>query len=211
MTSKTEGRAAATLNDPRRAAVVARDGEADGASFSMSPMHHRSSGADEAIRFAVGECSLGAILVAASDRGVCAILIGDDADKLVRDLQDRFPRADLIDADATFDEVVARVAGFVEAPRIGLDLLLDVRGTIFQQRVWQALRDIPAGQTASYTDIAQRIGAPRAVRAVAGACAANVLAVAIPCHRAVRMDGGLSGYCWGVERKRALLDREADA
>ncbi len=162
------------------------------------------------IRFAIGQCSLGAILVAASERGVCAILIGDDPDELARDLQDRFPRADLIGGDSKFEQLVAKVVGFVEAPRLGLALPLDVRGTAFQQRVWQALRGIPAGATASYADIAIRIGAPKSIRAVAQACAANALAVAIPCHRVVRHDGGLSGYRWGVERKRALLDREAN-
>ena len=163
------------------------------------------------IHFAIGECSLGAILVAQSGRGVCAILLGDDPDALVRDLQDRFPRANLIGADPAYEQRVATVIGFVEAPAIGLDLPLDVRGTAFQQRVWQALREIPAGATVSYSEIARRVGSPRAVRAVAGACAANMLAVAIPCHRVVRNDGGLSGYRWGVERKRALLDREAKA
>ena len=147
--------------------------------------------------------------MAASKRGVCAILLGDDPNALARDLQNRFPRATLVGSDAEFEQLVAKVVGFVEAPRIGLDLPLDVQGTAFQQRVWQALQEIPAGETVSYTDVAQRIGAPKAVRAVAGACAANVLAVAIPCHRVVRIDGGLSGYRWGVERKRALLDREA--
>ncbi len=149
--------------------------------------------------------------MAASARGICAITLGDDPDALVRDLQDRFPRAELVGGDAAFEAIVARVVGFVEAPRLGLDLPLDVRGTAFQQRVWQALRTIPAGATASYTEIAQRIGAPKSVRAVASACAANAIAVAIPCHRVVRTDGALSGYRWGVERKRALLDREADA
>lgn len=161
------------------------------------------------LRFAIGECSLGMILVAASTQGVCAILIGDDPDPLVRDLQDRFPRAALISGDADFERTVATVVRFVESPVLGLDLPLDIRGTAFQQRVWQALQQIPVGQTASYTEIARRIDAPKAVRAVAGACAANALAVAIPCHRAVRNDGRLSGYRWGVERKRALLDREA--
>jgi len=161
------------------------------------------------IRFAIGECSLGAILVAASQRGVCAILLGDDPDALARDLQERFPRAELIGGDVGFERLVARVVGFVEAPRRGLDLPLDIRGTAFQQRVWQALRQIPAGETVSYTQIAERIGAPESMRAVAGACAANCLAVAIPCHRVVRIDGGLAGYRWGVERKRALIEREA--
>lgn len=177
--------------------------------LGMTPSTYRAGGADTEIRFAVGECSLGSILVAQSGRGVCAILIGDDPDRLARDLQDQFPRATLIGGDAGFEALVAKVVGFVEAPRRGLDLPLDVRGTAFQQRVWQALREIPAGETASYTEIATRIGMPKSVRAVAQACAANALAVAIPCHRVVRTHGGLSGYRWGVERKRTLLEREA--
>jgi AraC family transcriptional regulator of adaptative response/methylated-DNA-[protein]-cysteine methyltransferase len=177
--------------------------------LGMTPARYRSGGADAAIRFAVGECSLGSILVAGSDRGVCSILLGDDPERLVRDLQDRFPQARLIGGDAAFEQWVARVVGFVEAPGLGLDLPLDVRGTAFQQRVWRALQQIPPGSTASYSEIALRIGAPRSVRAVAQACGANPLAVAIPCHRVVRQDGGLSGYRWGVARKRALLAREA--
>jgi len=177
--------------------------------LGMTPGSYRSGGANTQIVFAVGECSLGSILVARSDRGVCAILLGDEPDRLVRDLQDRFREAELVGGDRVFEQLVARVVGFIEAPRTGLDLPLDVRGTAFQQRVWQALRQIPAGETASYSEIARRIGAPRSVRAVAGACAANTLAVAIPCHRVVRTDGSLSGYRWGVERKRALLEREA--
>jgi AraC family transcriptional regulator of adaptative response/methylated-DNA-[protein]-cysteine methyltransferase len=179
--------------------------------LGMTPTRFRAGGAGTEIRFAIGQCSLGAILVARSDRGVCAIQLGDDPDTLVRELQDRFPQAKLIGGDAEFDQWVARVVGFVEAPRLGLDLPLDVRGTAFQQRVWQALRDIPAGHTASYADIAARIDAPQSVRAVAQACGANPLAVAIPCHRVVRSDGRLSGYRWGVERKRVLLAREAQA
>jgi AraC family transcriptional regulator of adaptative response/methylated-DNA-[protein]-cysteine methyltransferase len=177
----------------------------------MTPTDYRAGGANAEIRFAIGECSLGSILVARSERGVCAILLGDDPDALARDLQDKFPRATLIGGDAGFEELVAKVVGFVEAPGLGLDLPLDVQGTAFQQRVWQALREIPAGMTASYTEIAGRIGSPKSVRAVAHACAMNTLAVAIPCHRVVRNDGGLSGYRWGVERKRALLQREARA
>ena len=176
--------------------------------LGMTPGDYRAGGAGAEIRFAVGDCSLGAVLVAASAKGVCAILLGDDPDALVRDLQDRFPRADLVGGDAGFEATVARVVGFVEQPALGLDLPLDVRGAAFQQRVWRALVDIPPGSTASYADVARAIGAPKAARAVAGACAANALAVAIPCHRVVRSDGGLSGYRWGVERKRALLRRE---
>lgn len=179
--------------------------------LGMTPSRYRAGGVHSDIRFAIGECSLGAILVAQSERGICAILLGDDPEALAHDLQDRFPRANLIGGDPAFEQLVAQVVGFVETPAIGLDLPLDVRGTAFQQRVWQALREVPAGDTASYTDIAQRIGKPGAVRAVAQACAANMLAVAIPCHRVVRNDGGLSGYRWGVERKRALLEREASA
>lgn len=177
--------------------------------LGMTPTRYRSGGANEDIRFAVGQSSLGAILVASSKQGVASILLGDDPDELVRDLQDRFPNANLIGADGDYEVLVARVVGFVEAPGVGLGLPLDVRGTAFQQRVWHALQEIPVGRTVSYAEIAHRIGSPRAVRAVAGACAANHLAVAIPCHRVVRNDGSLSGYAWGVERKQKLLDREA--
>ncbi|WP_085707609.1 bifunctional DNA-binding transcriptional regulator/O6-methylguanine-DNA methyltransferase Ada [Pseudomonas sp. B35(2017)] len=176
--------------------------------LGMKPGDYRAAGKNNDIRFAVGQCSLGAILVAQSERGVCAILLGDDPHQLVCDLQDKFRQANLIGADSGFEQLIASVVGFIEAPALGLDLPLDVRGTAFQERVWQALRDIPPGSTASYADIAQRIGAPKAVRAVAQACGANSLAVAIPCHRVVRSDGNLSGYRWGVERKRALLERE---
>ncbi|WP_068682709.1 MULTISPECIES: bifunctional DNA-binding transcriptional regulator/O6-methylguanine-DNA methyltransferase Ada [unclassified Variovorax] len=178
--------------------------------LGMTPTRFRAGGADTDIRFAIGQCALGAILVARSERGVCAIALGDDPDALARELQDRFPQARLIGGDPVFEQLVARVVGFVEAPGVGLDLPLDVRGTAFQQRVWQALRDIPPGSTASYAEIAERIGSPKAVRAVAQACGANALAVAIPCHRVVRSDGALSGYRWGVERKSALLKREAE-
>ncbi len=177
--------------------------------LGMTPSDFRAGGEGATIRFAVGACSLGSVLVAATGKGVCAILLGDEPEALVRDLEDRFPRATLIGADREFEQWVAKVVGLVEAPALGLDLPLDVRGTAFQQRVWQALRDIPRGATVSYTELARRVGAPKAIRAVAQACAANPLAVAIPCHRVVRADGSLSGYRWGVERKRALLEREA--
>jgi AraC family transcriptional regulator of adaptative response/methylated-DNA-[protein]-cysteine methyltransferase len=162
-----------------------------------------------AARFAVAQCSLGSILVAASDKGVCAILLGDAEETLVRDLATRFPGATRARGDVGFARVLAEVVRFVEAPRRGLDVPLDLRGSAFQHRVWRALRQIPVGGTASYAAIAERIGEPKAVRAVAQACAANRIAVAVPCHRVVRADGGLSGYRWGVERKRALLAREA--
>jgi AraC family transcriptional regulator of adaptative response/methylated-DNA-[protein]-cysteine methyltransferase len=179
-------------------------------SLGMRPTEYRSSGRGTAIRFAVAASSLGSLLVAASDKGVCAILLGDDPDALVRDLQDRFRNADLIGVDREFEAWVAKVVGFIEAPKVGLDLPLDLQGTAFQRRVWQALRKVPAGKTVSYAELARKIGAPTASRAVAQACGANPLAVAIPCHRVVRTDGSLSGYRWGVERKRELLAREKD-
>ena len=176
--------------------------------LGMKPKTFRKGGNGTEILFAVGECSLGSILVASSRQGVCAILLGDDPDALVQDLQNRFRTARLIGGDKKFERLVARVVGFVEAPQLGFDLPLDVRGTAFQRRVWNALRKIPSGSTASYTEIARRIGRPKSIRAVAGACAANAIAVAIPCHRVLRSDGNLSGYRWGVDRKRALLKRE---
>ena len=179
------------------------------ARLGMSPSAVRRGGAGTVIRFAVGEASLGAVLVAATGKGVCAILLGDDPDILVRDLQDRFRNAEFEGGDAHFERMVAQVVGLVEAPGQRLDLPLDIRGTAFQQRVWAALQAVPPGQTATYAEIAQAIGQPKAVRAVAQACGANPLAIAIPCHRVVRSDGDLSGYRWGVERKRKLIDREA--
>lgn len=176
--------------------------------LGMKAKRFRKGGIGETLHFAVGECSLGSILVAASAKGVCAILLGADPHKLTEDLQDRFPQAQLIGGDRKFEHLVAQVVGLVECPQQGLNLPLDIRGTAFQQRVWQALRDIPSGSTTNYRDIASRIGSPKAVRAVAGACAANALAVVIPCHRVVRTDGSLSGYRWGVERKQALLQKE---
>lgn len=177
--------------------------------LGMTPTRYRLGGADEEIRFAVGASSLGALLTASSRKGIAAILLGNDPDQLVRELQDRFPKARLIGADREYEALVARVVGLVEATNQGIDLPLDIRGTAFQQRVWRALRDIPAGHTVSYAEIARRIGSPRALRAVASACATNSIAVAIPCHRVIRNDGSLSGYAWGVERKRALIAKEA--
>ena len=177
--------------------------------LGMTPTAWRDGGRGAEIRFAVGECWLGSILVAATEKGVCAIQLGSDPDALVRELQDRFPRATLVGGDAGFEDLVARAVGLVEQPGSAGDLPLDVRSTAFQQRVWQALREIAPGSTSTYTRIAARIGLPKAVRAVARACAANPLAVVIPCHRVVRTDGALAGYRWGVERKRALLEREA--
>lgn len=178
--------------------------------LGMRPGEYRQGGSGQRIRFAVGQCSLGAILVACSGKGVCAILLGDEPEPLVQQIQQRFGQAELVGADAEFEGWVAQVVGMIEAPGLGLQLPLDIRGSLFQQRVWQALRQIPPGTTASYQDIARQIGAPTASRAVAGACSANWLAVAIPCHRVVRADGGLSGYRWGVERKASLLRRERE-
>lgn len=177
--------------------------------LGMKPSEYRAGGTNVDIRFALGESSLGSILVATSSKGICAISLGDDPHALIEAFQDQFPNANLIGADAAFEQLVAEVVGFVESPATGLALPLDIRGTVFQERVWQALRDIPAGSTATYTQIATQIGLPSAVRAVANACGANKLAVAIPCHRVVRSDGSLSGYRWGVERKRKLLEIEA--
>ncbi|HCW21193.1 methylated-DNA--[protein]-cysteine S-methyltransferase [Achromobacter sp.] len=185
--------------------------EAAPAILGMTPTAFRRDGEGVDIRFAVAQCSLGALLVAASSTGICEIALDADPEQLVRNLQDRFKAARLIGADTEFEAWVAAVVGFVEDPSRGLDLPLDVRGTAFQRRVWEALRDIPAGTTATYTDIAERIGSPRAVRAVARACATNNIALAIPCHRVVRTDGSLAGYRWGIDRKRVLLAREAQA
>lgn len=176
--------------------------------LGMKPSRFRQGAPAEMIRFAIGQCSLGAIIVAATAKGLCHIAIDDDAEKLLHELQDRFPKAELIGDDPDFDAWIAQVIGFVEAPAVGLDLPLDIRGTAFQQRVWQALRAIPAGSIVSYSDVAQHLGLPKSVRAIASACAANTLAVAIPCHRVLRSDGALSGYRWGLERKQALLQRE---
>ncbi|BAU93295.1 methylated-DNA-protein-cysteine methyltransferase [Methylorubrum populi] len=182
---------------------------ADGAErLGMSPSAFRKGGAGERIAFAIDSCALGRVLVAATERGICAILLGDDEEALRRDLAARFPKAAIVGGDAAFAATVAAVVRLVEAPVSAFDLPLDIGGTAFQQRVWQALRRIPAGSTATYADIARAIGAPAAVRAVAMACGANALAVAIPCHRVVRSDGALSGYRWGTARKAALLARE---
>lgn len=171
----------------------------------------RAGGADDVIGFAINECSLGWVLLAQGSGGIRAILLGDSPDELSRDLQHRFPGVSLIHHDHGQSPSVTSVLALIEAPASGVDLPLDIRGTPFQQRVWQALRGIPGGTTATYSEIAHQIGSPRATRAVAQACAANSLAVAIPCHRVVRQDGNLSGYRWGIERKRILLDREASS
>ena len=177
--------------------------------LGMTPSQFRSGAPNSEIKFAIGDCSLGSVLVAASDKGVCAILFGDDAETLRNDLRKQFPRARIVGGDKVFGQLAAEVIAFVEAPRIGLDLPLDVQGTAFQHRVWDALRRIPTGSTASYAEIAKAIGSPKSVRAVARACASNRIAVAIPCHRVIGSDGSLTGYRGGIERKRTLLAKEA--
>jgi O-6-methylguanine DNA methyltransferase len=163
------------------------------------------------ITFAICESALGQVLVARSSVGVCAILIGSDAEDLKRDLGARFPESRLISNESQLDDDLSKVVQFVAAPGVGLDLALDMRGTPFQRRVWNALRTIPVGTTVTYTELARRIGEPNSVRAVAGACASNAIALAVPCHRVIRSNGALSGYRWGVARKRMLLDKEAAA
>jgi AraC family transcriptional regulator of adaptative response/methylated-DNA-[protein]-cysteine methyltransferase len=185
--------------------------EASNEVLGMTPKSFQNGGANTVIHFAIGECSLGSILVAKSERGVCGVLIGNDPEALIRDLQDQFPKAELVGNESGYEQLVAKVVGLIEKPEVGLDLPLDIRGTAFQRRVWNALQQIPVGSTATYAEIAKRIGMPKAVRAVAQACGANSIAVAIPCHRVVRSDGAASGYRWGLERKRALLEREARA
>jgi AraC family transcriptional regulator of adaptative response/methylated-DNA-[protein]-cysteine methyltransferase len=177
--------------------------------LGMSPTSFKQGGKDVEIRFGIAQCTLGALLVARTDIGICDIRMGDDAETLVHAFQDVFPNAVLLGGDEAFDTWIAKIVGLIEEPSAALDLPLDIRGTAFQERVWRALMQIPPGTTATYAEIAERIGRPSSVRAVANACGANKIAVAIPCHRVVRSDGSLSGYRWGVDRKRALLLKEA--
>ncbi len=179
--------------------------------LGMTPSDYRAGGRGSTIRFAIGGCSLGLILVASTEKGVCSILMGAAPEPLISTLRGRFPNAQIVVGDGEFAQTVAAVVNYVEEPSRGLHLPLDIRGTAFQQRVWEALREVPIGTTASYSEIAARIGSPKAVRAVANACARNEIAVAIPCHRIVGKDGSLTGYRWGTERKRILLDREHEA
>ena len=177
--------------------------------IGMTPSNFKSGSSNTVVRFALGECALGSTLVASSERDVCAIFLGNNPEKLLQDLQNTFLNADIIGADRDYERLVAKVVGFIETPAIGLNLPLDIRGTAYQQRVWQALREIPAGKTLSYSQLAQKIGKPKAVRAVASACAVNKIAVAIPCHRIIRNDGALSGYRWGLARRASLLKKES--
>ena len=182
---------------------------ASGKMLGMKPRAYKSGGPNVDLMFAVGECWLGSILIAATQKGIAAVLMGDDAEALLRDLQDRFPKANLRGGDKSFDKLAAQVIAVVEGSQVSPKLPLDIQGTVFQHKVWSALKSIPAGETVNYAEIAKQIGDPKAVRAVASACGANPVAVLIPCHRVVRRDGVLSGYRWGLERKQALLDREA--
>jgi AraC family transcriptional regulator, regulatory protein of adaptative response / methylated-DNA-[protein]-cysteine methyltransferase len=195
---------------PRNVQFHATPNDAERAGFrACRRCHPRRE--TQTIRFAIGESSLGLVLVAQSDAGLRAVLFGDDAGELVRDLQSRMPGATLaVDAggvQATLESVV----DCIEAPHLTFDQPLDLQGTVFQTKVWRALRSVPAGSTVSYGELARRLGMPDSARAIAAACAANPLAVAVPCHRVVAADGGISGYRWGVARKRALLQREARA
>lgn len=179
--------------------------------LGMTPTHYRTGGQAIRIQFATAQCSLGHVLVAATNIGICAVLLGDNSQALITDLRHRFPNSELVNGDDQFEEVIAAVVELVSTPTQTWNLPMDICGTAFQHRVWDALRKIPPGSTNTYTEIAHQLGRPKAVRAVAQACAANAMAVAIPCHRVVRTDGSLAGYRWGIERKRELLRRERDA
>jgi len=199
----TEAVYAAGFSGPARAHDVARE------HLGMTPSSWRAGGAGEVVRHALADSDLGRVLVAATDRGLCGLFFGADDTELLAEARARFRRATLEPADPSFAGRLAAVLAMIEQPARGLDLPLDIRGTLFQRQVWDALRAIPAGETRTYAEVATEIGRPTAARAVAGACAANPLAVVVPCHRVVATDGGLSGYRWGTDRKRALLDREA--
>lgn len=176
--------------------------------LGMNAKSYRRGGKGEEIRFAVGECSLGSVLVASSEKGICAVFLGDDPQELVHDLEQRFAQAELVGGDEDYEKIVAKVIGFIESPDQKFELPLDLRGTVFQQRVWKALAGIPYGKTVSYGELAEKVGMPKATRAVASACGANPVSIVIPCHRVVRSDGSISGYRWGVERKVKLLEKE---
>lgn len=186
---------------------VSRVYEKIDALLGMSPSIYRAGGSGIKITYATGTCTLGHILVAVTPRGVCAIELGDCDDELITALNDQFPAAETA-PDADLIETLDLVITFLETPALGLDLPLDIQGTAFQQRVWEALQCIPAGETRTYSEVAEMIGSPTSVRAVASACARNKLAVAVPCHRVIGSDGRLAGYRWGVDRKRLLLERE---
>jgi AraC family transcriptional regulator, regulatory protein of adaptative response / methylated-DNA-[protein]-cysteine methyltransferase len=176
--------------------------------LGMRPTEYRSGGINTEIRYAVGDSSLGKILVARTDRGVCAIFLDDDSDTMIGELNRRFPKARIVAGGAEFEDILAKIVAFAEMPQTGIDLPLDLQGTAFQQRVWNALRDIPAGETRTYGEIARKIGVPDAVRAVGTACGANHVSLAVPCHRVIGASGALTGYRWGVARKKTLLERE---
>jgi AraC family transcriptional regulator, regulatory protein of adaptative response / methylated-DNA-[protein]-cysteine methyltransferase len=177
--------------------------------LGMKPQQFQRGGADVIIRYGMVPCALGVLLLAATDKGICSIELGDNAQHLADALKRHFPRAQLVPMDAQVEQWLREIVQFIEQPHSALQLPLDIQGTAFQRQVWQVLRDIPLGETSSYSEIAARIGNPRAVRAVATACASNRLALAIPCHRVIRGNGELAGYRWGIERKQQLLEREA--
>ena len=177
--------------------------------IGMKPSQFRKKGFGTTMRFAIGQCNLGAILVATTKRGICAIELGDDPRDLVEDFQARFNSAQIVGADTEFEKIIAHVVGLAENPIQNFSLPLDIQGTIFQRKVWDILRKIPVGTTKTYLEVAKILGQPSAVRAVAGACASNKLAIVIPCHRVIKSDGKLSGYRWGVERKAQLLEQES--
>lgn len=181
------------------------------AALGMTPRDFRARGRNVDIEYDMSPCALGVVLVARTTKGICAVMLGDSRESLVADLTHRFSKATLTEADNAFRHILAAVVQLIETPTQPFTLPLDLHGTIFQQRVWQALRDITPGTTISYGDLAARIGAPSSVRAVARACGANPVAVAVPCHRVVGKDGALTGYRWGLERKKALLGRERKA
>jgi AraC family transcriptional regulator of adaptative response/methylated-DNA-[protein]-cysteine methyltransferase len=177
--------------------------------FGMTPARYRRGGEKTTISYAVAPCSLGWLLVGATERGLCAVRLGDNKEELAQTLKAEFPAAALADADPGLAVALSQLTEYLEGNRPHLDLPLDVQATAFQRQVWEALRGIPYGETRSYQDVAREIGRPEAVRAVAGACAGNPVALVVPCHRVVRSDGGLGGYRWGIDRKEALLRQEA--
>ena len=177
--------------------------------LGMTPTTYQNGAQGMVIQYALGRSFLGPVIVAATDKGICAIEFGTSSQALVDQLRQRFPKADIKKGRDDFNRLVQTVTSFIESPSQGLNLPLDIQGTAFQRRVWKALQNIPAGTTATYSDLAEQIGQPKAARAVANACAANKIAVAVPCHRVIRRDGNLGGYKWGLDRKQELLKKES--
>lgn len=176
--------------------------------LGMTPKQYKSGHYTKDIMLAIGECYLGSFLVAQTDKGICDVSLGNNPEKLIYEIQDRFKYANFIAGDKSFEDTVAKVVGLIENPKNNIDLPLDIIGTLFQQKVWQVLKNIPVGTTVSYQQLAEMVGSPKAVRAVASACARNNIAILIPCHRVVRTNGNLGGYRWGIEVKKQLLQQE---